>query len=70
MDYNDSTTVDFDNLDDPNEAAKLQKLLKLQKYKKNIIEQSEFDEKYKDLFTVQQNMDQDALRELAKEYMG
>ena len=69
LDNSDNCTVDFDKLDDPNEAAKLKYLLQVQRYKKNIISQEEFEQKYKILFTVQNNMDQESLQELANEYM-
>ena len=66
----DNCTVNFDKLNDPEESAKLMHLLKLQKYKRNIIEQDEFNSKYKDLFTVQKNMNVEQLRELSAEYMS
>lgn len=66
----DNCTVDFDKINDPKESAKLMHLLKLQKYKKNIMTEEEFDEKYRELFQVQKNMNSDELRELAAEYMG
>lgn len=71
MNLNDSDncTVDFDKLNDPQEAAKLQYLLQVQRYKKNIISQEEFNQKYKVLFTIQRNIDQESLKQLADEYM-
>ena len=67
---NDNCTVDFDKLNDPEEGAKLQYLLKIQRYKRNIISQDEFESKYKELFTVQKNMDAEELRKLSTEYMS
>lgn len=69
LDNSDNCTVDFDKLNDPKEAEKLKYLLQVQRYKKNIISQEEFEQKYKVLFTIQNNMDQNSLQDLANEYM-
>jgi fructose 1,6-bisphosphatase len=66
----DNCIVDVTRLDDPEEQKKLQYLFKLQSYKKNIILEDEFNEKYRRLFTKDQNISVEDLQDISTEYIG
>lgn len=69
MTANEDYYVNFDNINDPEEQAKLKRILDAQKYKTNIISHDEFVAKYSVLFRKNQTITDD-MQELAAEYMG
>ena len=69
MTTNEDYYVNFDNINDPEEQAKLKRILDAQKYKTNIISHDEFVAKYSVLFRKNQTITDD-IQELAAEYMG
>ena len=66
-----SINIDYDRLDDPEEARKLKYLREKEKYKKNIILMSEFNEKYSILFNKNEatSLDMETLQKLSQEYV-
>lgn len=66
---NDNCTVNFDRLDDPEEAKKLAHLFNLQVYRKNIMSTEDF-EQYRRLFETSGDINAEELRNLSLEYMN
>lgn len=67
----DNCIVNIDEIDrDPNEAAKLRHLMRMQSYKKNIIPQDEFSSKYEILFKKDRSLNVTELQQIAADYMS